>query len=228
MCAHISVFLEKYARTHREFSPHCLCGVYVFGLRWLQHSARLAGEPVPENAELDRVARDVASTSTKLPKLSVLQGSLLMFQTLPMQSQGRWAQSCQIVGLCQELGLHLDCSDWRVPAWEKGMRKRIAWAAFMVDKWSSMIHGFPSHIVERDWLVAPLNDRDFLEAEDAESDVSLARDVRVGRHVFQSMVSLTRILGSITERFGCVIVQYKARSWGYPSVFMSRIGNSVT
>ena len=57
-----------------------------------------------------------------------------------------WALTGELVALGQDLGLHLDCTKWRIPAWEKGLRKRLAWGLFMQDKWGALVHGRPSHI----------------------------------------------------------------------------------
>jgi hypothetical protein len=52
----------------------------------------------------------------------------------------------QAVGAAQLLGLHLDCSTWQLPRWEKNLRKRLFWLLFVMDKWSSLYQGRPPHI----------------------------------------------------------------------------------
>jgi hypothetical protein len=42
----------------------------------------------------------------------------------------------QLVGLCHDLGLHLDSSSWPIPPGDKRRRKRLWWALYMQDKWS--------------------------------------------------------------------------------------------
>jgi hypothetical protein len=147
---HKKVFLEKYQRTHREFSPPLLAAVYILALNWWSYSSDLALLPKPDVPKLEKLAFKTANDIIHRPKLSTIQAGLLLLQ----RPQGdSWALTTQLVGLGQELGLHLDCSTWRVPAWERGLRKRLAWALFMQDKWGSLVHGRPSHIATTDWAV---------------------------------------------------------------------------
>ena len=62
------------------------------------------------------------------PKLSTIQAGLILSQR-PEGDQ--WAPTAQLVAVGQELGLHLDCSHWKIPPWERGLRKRLAWALYM-------------------------------------------------------------------------------------------------
>lgn len=40
----------------------------------------------------------------------------------------------QAIGAAQLLGLHMDSSDWKLPAWEKSIRKRLWWGLLIHDK----------------------------------------------------------------------------------------------
>jgi hypothetical protein len=68
------------------------------------------------------------------PKLSTLQGALLLLQYRPFDDNA-WALSAETVAVMQELGVHLDCDAWRIPTWEKILRRRLAWNVYAADKW---------------------------------------------------------------------------------------------
>ena len=51
----------------------------------------------------------------------------------------------------------------KLPKWERGLRKRLAWAVYIEDKWLSLKNSRPSHINELNWVVVSLVDEDFPE-----------------------------------------------------------------
>ncbi|KAK4997439.1 Fungal specific transcription factor [Elasticomyces elasticus] len=136
------------------------------------------------------------------PKLSTLQAGLLLLQR---PETNTWNLTVQLVALAQELGLHLDCSEWLIPIWERGLRKRLAWALYMQDKWSSLTHGRPSHLRSADWNVQPLHAYDFGEnscvphgTDDIGSD---AAQEEKGRIIFIEMIKLTQITAETLDAF---------------------------
>ncbi|KAF2828397.1 hypothetical protein CC86DRAFT_444648 [Ophiobolus disseminans] len=195
---HKKVYLEKYERTHREFSPPLLAAVYLLALNWWSYSSELALLPKPDVSRLEKLALRTMSNIIHRPKLSTIQAGLLLLQRPEGDS---WALTSQLVGLGQELGLHLDCTQWRVPSWERGLRKRLAWGLFMQDKWGSLVHGRPSHITITDWEVQPLEDEDFPENSNDEDDEDGSTEVEKGRTLFCEMIRLTEILARILSSF---------------------------
>ncbi|CAP66688.1 uncharacterized protein PODANS_4_8070 [Podospora anserina S mat+] len=123
-----SVFYEKYERSHREFSPPLLAAVYILAINWWEHEEELAGLPKPNVRELERLVRTTLADAMYRPKLSTIQAGLLLSQR-PEGDQ--WAPTAQLVAVGQELGLHLDCTNWKIPPWERGLRKRLAWALYL-------------------------------------------------------------------------------------------------
>ncbi|KAF2429170.1 hypothetical protein EJ08DRAFT_302414 [Tothia fuscella] len=195
---HKKVYLEKYKRTHREFSPPLLAAVYILALNWWSYSADLALLPKPDVVSLERLAAKTLSYVAVRPKLSHIQAGLLLLQRPEGDS---WALTTKLVGLGQDLGLHLDCSRWRIPSWERGLRKRLAWALFMQDKWGSLVHGRPSHITPADWMVRPVTEHDFPERAADEDEEEGSAEVEKGRILFCEMIRLTEILTSILTEF---------------------------
>ncbi|KAL9612067.1 MAG: hypothetical protein Q9167_003327 [Letrouitia subvulpina] len=193
---HKKVFLEKYSRSHREFSPPLLAAVYILALSFWDYSSELSQLPKPDISALERIALRTLGNVIYRPKLSTIQAGLLLLQR-PHGSI--WALTAQLVAVAQELGLHLDCTFWSIPKWEIGLRKRLAWAMYMQNAWAGLIHSRPSHITASDWAVQELNESDFPENADDENDEEGSTEVEIGRLLFSSLVALTRILVDILE-----------------------------
>ncbi len=138
------------------------------------------------------------STVLNRPKLSTVQAGLLLLQCPDSDS---WALTGQLVALSQNLGLHLDCTHWKIPEWERSLRKRLAWALYMQDKWGALIHGRPSLIHPDDWCVQPVEDRDFPETSEDDDNEEGSSDIETGRLTFIHMISLTEILAEILGTF---------------------------
>ncbi|KAK4171846.1 fungal-specific transcription factor domain-containing protein [Triangularia setosa] len=193
-----SVFLEKYERSHREFSPPLLAAVYILAINWWEHEEELAVLPKPNVRELERLVRTTLADAMYRPKLSTIQAGLLLSQR-PEGDQ--WAPTAQLVAVGQELGLHLDCTNWKIPPWERGLRKRLAWALYLQDKWGALVHGRPSHIFASNWAVQPLNPNDFPDIECDETDNEERLELERGRVLFRQMVQLSQILAEILDTF---------------------------
>ncbi|KAL3420872.1 fungal specific transcription factor domain-containing protein [Phlyctema vagabunda] len=193
-----TVFLEKYSRSHREFSPPILAAVYILAINWWDHSDELANLPKPDIRELERLARATLTDAMYRPKLSTVQAGLLLSQR-PEGDQ--WAPTAQLVAIGQELGLHLDCSTWKIPIWERGLRKRLAWALYMQDKWGSLVHGRPSHIFASNWAVPALTPSDFPDVEFDSPDSDESAEYEHGRLLFSQMIILSQILAEVLDTF---------------------------
>lgn len=193
-----TVFYEKYNRSYREFSPPILAAVYILAINWWDHSEELAALPRPDLRELERLARATLADAMYRPKLSTVQAGLLLSQR---PDGDQWAPTAQLVAIGQELGLHLDCTNWKIPPWERGLRKRLAWALYMQDKWGSLVHGRPSHIFASNWAVLPLYSHDFPDVEYDESDAEEAAEYEKGRLLFTQMITLSQILADVLDTF---------------------------
>jgi Fungal specific transcription factor domain/Fungal Zn(2)-Cys(6) binuclear cluster domain len=198
------VFLERMRTGDRNFSPPLLAGMYILALNWWSHDPKLAPLRRPDASQLDAIASKSLATAMQRPKLSTVQAGLLLLQRPEADS---WSLTTQLVAIGQELGLHLNCSTWSIPLWERELRKRIAWALYMQDKWSSLIHGRPSHIFAANWAVKPMADDEVVEEEgqtnpntvyetDEEKD-----ELKKGQVLFSQMILLTAIMAEIMDTF---------------------------
>jgi len=197
------IFCERLENGDRTFSPPLLAGMYLLALNWWSHEPHLAHLPKPDITRLDAIASRSLTIAMERPKLSTVQAGLLLLQRPEADS---WSMTTQLVAIGQELGLHLDCSTWSVPLWERGLRKRIAWALYMQDKWSSLIHGRPSHIFSANWAVKRIEEDDFNESDDGQTDTlpqdeALRTEAEKGEVLFAQMISLTAIMAEIMDTF---------------------------
>jgi len=198
------VFLERFRGGERNFAPALLAGMYILALNWWSHDPKLASKQRPDASQLDTIASKSLSAGMQRPKLSTVQAGLLLLQRPEADS---WSLTTQLVAIGQELGLHLDCSNWSIPLWERELRKRIAWALYMQDKWSSLIHGRPSHIFGANWAVQAMSDDDTV-SEESQGNPNAAyetdeekEEIEKGRILFSQMISLTSIMAEIMDTF---------------------------
>ncbi|KAH9879170.1 hypothetical protein J1614_002607 [Plenodomus biglobosus] len=197
------LFVERYGNGDRSFSPALLAGMYILALNWWSLNPKLASYSKPDAARLEAIAMKALTTAMERPKLSTVQAGLLLLQRPEADS---WSLTTQLVAIGQELGLHLDCTSWSVPLWERGLRKRIAWALYMQDKWSSLIHGRPSHIFNANWAVKPITEEDFNEEGDGydtrqEETEDEQEESHRGRILFAQMIGLTQIMAEVMDTF---------------------------
>lgn len=206
---HKDVFISKHRISHRHFAPSLLAAVYLVALDWKIYDSVLAGsESVPDAASLEKLAERTINQDMKRPKLSTVEAGLLLLQRHRRPGDaGHEATSgrvfaAQMLVLAQDLGLHLDCSLWSIPAWEIGLRRRLAWALYMQDRWGAFVHGRPFLIHDTDWDVRPCTDSDFPElACGAESDAAVDVDARIGWDIFTRHVELARITTDVISAF---------------------------
>ncbi|QPG76806.1 hypothetical protein FOA43_004200 [Brettanomyces nanus] len=201
---HKKIFLEKYSRTHREFGAPLLAAVYLLAIQWWDYDPTLSQFPKPNVESLHRFAIRSFGDVIHRPKLSAVQAGLLLLQCrTPDTSDKNWLLCSQVVALAEDLGLGLECGNWRLPRWERGLRRRLAWAVYVQDKWSSLLEARPSHIIEgKNWLVKKVSDEDFPEkGNDLDSMKAGSADVENGKKSFKQMISLSDILSQILDTF---------------------------
>ncbi|KAF2869538.1 fungal-specific transcription factor domain-containing protein [Massariosphaeria phaeospora] len=213
------LFVERYRNGDRTFSPSLMAGMYILALNWWSIDPKLASYPKPDSAQLEAIAMRSLTVAMERPKLSTIQAGLLLLQRPEADS---WSLTTQLVAIGQELGLHLDCSSWSIPLWERGLRKRIACALYMQDKWSSLIHGRPSHIFSANWAVRPINDDDFKEEGDGydtrqEESEEEKEDNERGQVLFAEMIGLTEIMAEVMDTFYTQVAIHDFKNAGQKS-----------
>lgn len=221
---HEKVFLEKYSRSYRELTAPLLASIYSLALQRWDFHPKLIGFPKPDVTEqLNEIAYRTFFDMIERPKLSMVQTGLLILRCRS-ECANNWVINCAVVALAEELGLNVDCQDWRLPKWERGLRRRLAWAVWTQDKWTALIESRHSHLIlGRNWLVKMLKEEDFpaespfigstaqeknnYNASNPLGNISLYdmsltnEDYRDGTLMFKQLVSLSVIVGEIMETF---------------------------
>ncbi|KAL5613903.1 hypothetical protein FOVSG1_002966 [Fusarium oxysporum f. sp. vasinfectum] len=211
---HKDVFISKHRLSHRHFAPSLLAAVYLVALDWQLYDSQLAGrevESIPDPAALEELAERTINQDMRRPKLSTLEAGLLLLQrnrkivesgshTHPMSNR---MFTAQIVAMAQDLGIHIDCSSWSIPAWEVGLRRRLAWALYMQDRWGACVHGRPFLIQDNDWDVRPCTAPDYPELGqmDPEANPDHTSPIIVGWDLFIRHIELTQILSDVIRTF---------------------------
>lgn len=193
---HKGVFLEKYARSYKEFSPPLLAAVYLLAMDWWEYDHDLSTKDKPDGDTLVKAATKALTAVIHRPKLSTIQAGLLLLQRSGGDS---WVLTSQIVAVGEELGLHVDCSTWNIPDWEKGLRRRLAWAIIMQDKWGALIHGRPSHVLHSNWRMPRVSLDDFPESGADQDEKEGSTEVEKGRLLFIHLTRLTEIMAEALE-----------------------------
>ncbi|KAK5124103.1 hypothetical protein LTR85_001806 [Meristemomyces frigidus] len=204
-------FLDRVRHGDKQFNPPLLAAMYLLALSWWDHDPALSSQPKPDMARLEYIAISSLTVAMQRPKISAVQAGLLLLQRAKSST---WTLTVQLVALGQDIGLHLDCSDWSIPLWERRLRKRLAWALYMQDKWSAVMHGRPSHINAADWAVQtptasdfddsipPISPADSADQSAAEAEAALADpQTSKGRTIFMQMITLTAIMSEVCSAF---------------------------
>ena len=195
-------FLDRVRHGDMQFNPPLLAAMYLLALSWWDQDPKLSQRQKPDMTRLEYIAISSLMTAMQRPKTSAVQAGLLLLQRAKTST---WTLTVQLVALAQDIGLHLDCSDWSIPIWERRLRKRLAWALYLQDKWSALMHGRPSHINAADWAVKPPTVDDFDESipplEASGTDCGDDAETVKGRTIFMQMIELTSIMAEICEVF---------------------------
>lgn len=217
---HERVFLEKYSRSYRELTAPLLASIYSLALQWWDFHPGFIGFPKPDVIEkLNSIAFETFLNRIERPKLSMVQTGLLLL-LCRSECTNNWVISSCLVALAEELGLGIECQEWRLPKWEKDLRKRLAWAVWAQDKWTALLESRHSHLIlGRNWMVQMLSVSDLpinspmITENEAESSIDIAigapmfqitptmDDFKNGALIFQYYVSLSIILGEIMDTF---------------------------
>jgi Fungal specific transcription factor domain len=113
--------------------------VYLLALNWRGYSSSTL--PAIDEKALDALAQSTWTAILSRPRLSTVQAGLLLLQRRQIQNggisdgPGIGAFVGELCAAGRVLGLHLDCTEWRIPLWERGLRRRLGWGLWMCDKW---------------------------------------------------------------------------------------------
>lgn len=177
--------------------PTLVAAIYSLTLA-TEEGLQLASSSGVDTLKVEETAFRMFSASLETPSLSTVQAGILLMQTPHVDSR---TLNTQLLGVAYDLGLHVDCSAWMLPGEEHSLRKRLAWAVFVQDKWCSLIHGRPSLISADHWAVQDLVEDDYsISLGEGREELDLDA-IRRGQALFSQMVTLTKILATVLDTF---------------------------
>ena len=198
--------------TDKHSIPASLRGA-IYGLAcafWTQDPLLKGITPISQ-PELFEHAHAALNREMDSPKQSTLQACLLVMHEQPDQngtteSPRIWVLACQATACAQILGLHQDPSSWNLPTWEKHVRKKLWWATYTNDIWSSICHGNSPHICDGSFDTSDLDLEDLAGDEDVlglpGGHLLEEQDRTFNRHSsvrFLELVKLSKILGNVLK-----------------------------
>jgi hypothetical protein len=190
--------------------------VYLVALDWQLYDSSLAGrelDSIPDAVALEALAERTIAQDMCRPKLSTLEAGILLLQRnrrIKPESHIHPASSrmftAQLVAMAQDLGIHVDCSSWSIPRWEIGLRRRLAWALYMQDRWGACAHGRPFLIQDADWDVGPCSGTDYPELSSSNSlnpdqGTDQVTATSTGWELFLRHVELSQLLSQVMSMF---------------------------
>ncbi|PGH18170.1 hypothetical protein AJ80_04557 [Polytolypa hystricis UAMH7299] len=185
-------------QTRRNLSPSLLAAVYLLALKWLDLGRGIQTLRKPDATRLEAMATRLFTESLSRAHTSTIQAGLILSQKSPLNTP---LLISQLVTIGYDLGLHQDCSNWKMEQWEKGLRKRLAWALYVQDKWCGLVHGRPSHIFPSNWTVKDLCQQDFIDTYSSKRKNTNGSIGSPGPILFRRMVTLSVILSDILNAF---------------------------
>lgn len=201
-----SRFLKLYATNKLDIPASLRGAIYGLASAFLTQDQTLKDVPSISQALLFEHAHAAINRELDSPKLSTLQACLLILHQQPetngtTESPRIWVLACQVTACAQSLGLQQDPSHWKMASWEKRLRKKLWWAAYVTDRWTSLCHGNHPHLPDDSFDTSDLNVEDLACDEDVtglpDCDI-LGKDEqgfsRVHSLRFLELVKLTKML----------------------------------
>ncbi|EIE91275.1 hypothetical protein RO3G_15986 [Rhizopus delemar RA 99-880] len=97
-------------------------------------------------------AYQIIGISYKRPLVSTIQALLVLSVYVEDEVENEdedmshWFISGMAIRLAQDMGLHLDCSNWKIPSYEIELRRRLWYSCYFIDRWGSAQLGRPMTI----------------------------------------------------------------------------------
>lgn len=208
-------FLRQYSAA-KETIPASLRGaVYALACVFWERDASLADRCPFQQHELINHAQESLRRELESPNLSGLQAAILLMHMVPpdidsVETPYTWIMAAQATACAQMIGLHQDPAKWTIAPWEKKLRRKLWWAAYLTDCWSAVCHGNSPHIGPDSFNTPPLDLDDLRADEDLPEDLhnmvdSMDTAFRVSDGArFLEMVNVAKDLRSILDCSWCV------------------------
>ncbi|KAJ5090044.1 hypothetical protein N7532_008728 [Penicillium argentinense] len=210
-------FLQLYAADRFQIPASLRGAIYGIGSMFWQHLPKQASGEEKGTLQFDlhdlfEEAHSSLQREFHAPNLWKLQACLLLLYERPadnatIETPRTWILSAHTVACAQMIGLHRDSTDWNIAPWEKKLRKRLWWATYNADIWSSVCHGNPPLIYPGSFTTTELDGECLVFDEDLPVEFhhlvdnsSKGVDVSTGAR-FEQMIKLDRILHRLIDSY---------------------------
>ncbi|TPX16846.1 uncharacterized protein E0L32_003408 [Thyridium curvatum] len=170
-------FLRAYAEDKTKIPASLRGAVYGLAANFWKHDPSMTNTLGFNQHELFEDALACLQRELHGPDLWTMQACLLLMHENPaanatIESPRVWTLAAQAVACAQMIGLHRDPMVWNIAPYEKSMRRKLWWAAFAVDVWSSICHGNPPHIHTDSFTTSLLTMEDIAFDEEVPPELS--------------------------------------------------------
>ncbi|KAL2808328.1 fungal-specific transcription factor domain-containing protein [Aspergillus granulosus] len=205
-------FLKAYAENKGKIPASLRGAIYGLGSTFWQHDSDVEGALHFDLHNLFEEAQSSLQREFHAPDLWTIQACLLLLYERPadnatIETPRTWVFSSHTVACAHMVGLHRDCTAWHLVPGEKKLRKKLWWATYMSDIWSSVCHGNPPLVYPGSFTTSPpmLDDLPFDEdvPVDFQDMVDISsRTVEISTSArFLEMVKLSRILHELVDSY---------------------------
>ncbi|KIW63823.1 hypothetical protein PV04_08795 [Phialophora macrospora] len=212
---------SAHAEEGQSFPPYLLAAIYASSMSFGAYDAHVCLSKMWEgysSPELWQLVYNGISLEIHTPRLATVSAALLYLNKAPVGNQFLaadspfiWSFMASTVALATSLGLHLDCSNWNIPNWEKRLRRRLWWGVYSEEKWRSVLMGRPSLIAGDQWIVSeptaddfdidtpPVSVRDLPpEVDDFLQHLEMVRAKSENGLLFRHLIRLARIVDDVS------------------------------
>ncbi|KAL4886063.1 fungal-specific transcription factor domain-containing protein [Aspergillus karnatakaensis] len=205
-------FLQGYRDDKLKIPASLRAAVYGLGSTFWQHDPDTQGALQFDLHNLFEAAQSSLQRELHAPNLWTIQTSLLLLYERPadnatIETPRTWVFSSRTVACAQMVGLHRESSTWHLVREEKSLRKKLWWATYMSDIWSSVCHGNPPLVYSGSYTTTQPAAEDLAFDEEVPGDLQdmvdiSSRTVDISTSArFLEMVKLSRILHELIDSY---------------------------
>ncbi|KAL4895257.1 fungal-specific transcription factor domain-containing protein [Aspergillus ambiguus] len=203
-------FLQTYATDKLRLPASLRGAVYGLGAMFWKQDSSVSG-PLPFDLHLlFEESQSSLQREFHAPDLWKLQACLLLLYERPadnatIETPRMWVFSAHAVACAQMIGLHREPTHWHIGTWEKQLRRKLWWATFATDIWSSICHGNPPHIYTSSFTTTAPEFSDLKFDEDVPVEFhhlvdESSRNFEISTSArFLEMIKLSQILHELIE-----------------------------
>ncbi|KAL3477643.1 fungal-specific transcription factor domain-containing protein [Aspergillus californicus] len=205
-------FLKAFADDKFRIPASLRGAVYGLGSTFWQHDDDVEGDLEFDLHDLFEEAQSSLQRELHAPNLWGIQACLLLLYERPadnatIETPRTWIFSSRIVACAHMAGLHRDSTTWHLVEGERKLRRKLWWATYMADIWSSVCHGNPPLVYPGSFTTTSVEMEDLAFDEEVPTDLrdmvgnsSWTLDISTSAR-FLEMLKLSKILHDLIHSY---------------------------